>query len=287
MKYTIVYLMLLLCGCHALQVEEKSTQYGRHMFYYDDTGIIFKRIVFSKLPCDSLKLQDQKGRMSPARITRSDTGCYICGEIDAENDKHIGMMDEVKYKNKRFTFITFLPEANLNLSDENCTKFVENFLDKWGDSLSVAIWHSVDHEKGLLLFYIAQETYTYPYYNADRIDSIIFDLNHLCTDKDKEEDKAGMQSLYDRHKQVQINPNPFVESFELTLGFGTITHWFKTTEFKLQFFDENAIELKSQLISMGKTYTFTFPELLPGKTVYYRISWDDYMISGQVLKATQ
>ncbi len=52
----------------------------------------------------------------------------------------------------------------------------------------------------------------------------------------------------------------------------------------LRFYDDQGNTLLSQPFEINKTYTFSFPEILPGKIIYYRITWEDYIISGQVLK---
>jgi hypothetical protein len=287
LKHYIPYPLLIftLWSCHALKVEEEIHLYGRSMTYYGDSaGKRHSVYVFSHLPCDSLKLKGKDGHALPRKIEKPDTNCYYCEELESE--KNIVIMNSVRYKNKEFQFAVYFPDGNISLSNETCTKFEYGLFNrlKWGDSLSVVMWHKLDQENGLLIFYLAEETNTFPYYKPENMDSFKYSLNEICSGNEMEELKKALQKMYEQKMNVQVTPNPFTEKFDLIIVDELVPWLLPEGTITLTFFDEKGNTLLAQPIELDKTYTFSFPDIASGKHIYYRITWEEYVIAGQVLK---
>ena len=151
--------------------------------------------------------------------------------------------------------------------------------------MSIVLWHTVDTVKGVLAFYIAEETNIFPYYKPQRMDSIIYNLNEFCTQRDIDENKKEWRAAGDPQMKVQITPNPFKEDFELELTHQGNILFLQKEPISLIFFDDMGNKFKTKIIESNKKYTFSFPDILPGKTIYYNILWGEYKIAGQILKA--
>jgi len=226
-------------------------------------------------------LKDKYGMPLSLQKEETDTHCYTCTEIESNKE---AMMENIKYNHQYFQLITYM-DGSVAMYNEHCSKEKKQFLDRWGDSVSVVMWHTLRQETGLLIFYIAEESNTYPYYKPDKIDSVLYNLKEFCSEKEMEEDKKSMQAMFERVMQIQITPNPFKESFELTMHAGKVKMFLYNAQFLLSFFDDSGTPLSSQPIELDKAYHFSFPTIPSGKTIYYRITWDDYLLSGQVKKS--
>lgn len=283
MKKIIFYISLvfIVAGCRALQVEEKSNVHGRRMTYYGDSGHSYYRLVFTHTPCDSIQVWDTSGNLMKKRKEGVFSHCYNCSELESNT----GVFDRVKFREKDFSFWIVFPDANLSVHNEICSKYVHDFLDKWPDSIAVVMWHKTDTVKGTLIFYLAEEAYTFPYYKTDRMDSLIYNLKEFCTQKDIDDTKKQWHEALDPQMKVQITPNPFKEEFELELTHEGSTIFLQRESISLTFFDDMGNKFETRIIEPNKKYTFSFPGILPGKTIYYNITWGAYKVGGQILKA--
>jgi hypothetical protein len=118
------------------------------------------------------------------------------------------------------------------------------------------------------------------------LDSLVFKFSEICSSAEINEEKKGMQALYEKYLHVLVTPNPYTENFELTLKNEKLPPWlFPKSPMSIDFYDDKGNPILTQAFEIDKTYTFSLPGILPGKTVYYQIKWDDYMLSGQVLKS--
>jgi hypothetical protein len=274
--------LVFICSCRTLNVADPVYVHGREMRYYTDSGKHYLRLVFTDKPCDSIKLLDSSGNELRLKNPEIDSNCYTCDELSSE--KGIGLMDVIKYKNKSFHLVTHFPVGNLSISTEECSKFVEGIHDKWGDSIPIVIWHELKQERGVLIFYLAEESYRYPYFKKDKMDSLVYDLNKFCSDKDKEEEDQWKKEFFQKHIIVGVTPNPFTENFTLTVTYDG-KFYRPSGPMTLDFIDENGNQLLSRPVEFDKNYTFEFPDIYPGRYIYYRLTWDDCVVSGQVLKA--
>jgi hypothetical protein len=264
-----------------MQVDEETHIHGRHMTYYTDSGKYYSRMVFTHRPCDSIQVLDTSGNLMEKRRAGIYSNCYNCSEMESST----GIFDRVKFREKDFSYWIVFPDANLSVHSEMCSKYVHDFLDKWPDSMSVVIWHKTDTVKGTLIFYLAEESYTYPYYKTGRMDSLIYDLKEFCTQKDIDDTKKQWHEALDPQMKVLITPNPFKDEFELLLTFKASTPFLQREPIRLTFFDDMGNKFETRIIETNKKYTFSFPDILPGKTIYYNVTWSEYKVAGQILKA--
>ncbi len=287
MKKSIPYIFLavLLSACYVTRVVEPPREvHMRSIHHRKDSGLRFNtRYVFSRIPCDSVSLLDKRGNTLPMWTENTDTNkaYYYCGEFDRNNAL---MVLDLKYNNQTI-FMDIRTDGSINLSTSGCSKYLDKVTAKWGDSIPVVMWTEVHKETGSLHIYLAEESYSYPYYKDTTLDSLVFKFSEICTEKKREEEKKSTQDFYDKYMKVQVTPNPFTEKFDLILTAGTLPMFMiSKTPLLIGFFDDQGNPLLSQTIELDKTYTFSFPDILPGKTIYYRITWEDYVIAGQVLK---
>jgi hypothetical protein len=277
-----IFLICVLHGCHALQVVDETNFYGRYMNYYTNSVIVQKHLVFTHMPCDSLELKDTGGKKLKLWKRGMDGNCYTCSDLESEKPK--GFFSNFNYRNESFEVMTVFPSGNLSVSSYACSKFVEGWLKKWGDSLSVVLWHTVDTVKGQLTVYLAEEAYSYPFYKTGKLDSLVYDLNKFCSDKEKEEIKQWMKEFFQKNIIVEVTPNPFTANFVLNVKYNG--NFYKPEGvMSLEIIDENGKQLLSQKVELDRNYTFEFPDVLPGKYIYYRFTWDECIVSGQILKA--
>lgn len=277
-----IFFLIFIGSCRTLNVVDPVYVQGREMSYYTDSGKYYSKLVFTHRPCDSIKLWDSTGNLLMLKNPEIDSNCYTCDELSS--DKHIGRMNSIKYKNKSFHLVTHFPLGNLSISNEECSKFVEGIHDKWGDSIPVVIWHELKQERGVLVFYLAEESYTYPFYKKEKMDSLVYNLNKFCSEKEKEEEDQWSKEFFQKHIIIDVTPNPFSENFVLKITYNG--NFYKPAgPMTLSFIDENGKQLLSQPVELDKNYTFEFPDVLPGKYLYYRFTWDECVVGGQLLKA--
>jgi hypothetical protein len=287
LKKIILYslFVLLLFGCRATRIPEPLPEvHMRVIVHKKDTALrAGTRYVFSRIPCDSVRLTDARGKIMPMKTESTDTNklFYYCDELD----KKAGMMvPGLTYKNENISMTIYM-DGSINLNTARCGKYLYRVIEKWGDSIPVVVWTEVHEKTGSLHIYLAEESYTYPYYKDTTLDSLVFKFSEICSAADIKEEKKSLQAFYEKYLRVKVTPNPYTENFELILKNEKMPPWLvPTSPMNIGFFDDRGNPLLTQPIEIDKTYIFSLPDILPGKTIYYRITWDDYIISGQILK---
>ncbi len=253
------------------------------MTYYRDSSHFSSRLVYTHKPCDSLTLKDSSGKVLQTKKAGKTSDCYACSELASESN--MAVIESFQFRESNFQYLVMLPETNLYIYSEICGKYVHDFLDRWPDTMSVVMWHEVDTVKGMLKFYFAEELYVYPYYNVKRMDSLVYNLEPFCTPKDIDAEKKQWHEAMDPHMKVLITPNPFRDEFELKLTYEESNLFLQREPITLTFADDMGNTYSTHVIATGKTYKFSFPDVAPGKTIYYHITWGEYKLGGQILKA--
>lgn len=281
---TLLLHVLVLNACKSLKIVEPPVEVALRIItqHHDSCKLNCSRYVFSKIPCERVVLKDKHGRVLPNVESNSigDSACFTCSELD----KKAAIMNSVSYEGKEYNFNVF-SEGYLQVFNGNCSKPKVNLLERFKDSNpSVVFWHRIDTTKGKLIYYTAQEAFSPPYYVINTLDSVVYDLINLCTNTEQQEEREAWQSLYTKHVKVQVTPNPFDAQFDLTVSAGKITHLMKTEGMKVTFYDDQGIAIGDRAIELDKAYNFVFPQIASGKIIYYRVTWSDYFVAGQIAK---
>jgi hypothetical protein len=174
--------------------------------------------------------------------------------------------------------------GDVEILSAGCQKPKFNVKEKYGDSQSVVLWDKLNKENGVFTFYWAISSDTFPYYKKKQVDSVSYDLKQFCSDAEKAEQKKMWQELMEKNVEVKISPNPFTEEFECTVSVKSLEGMFKREAFYLGFYNDQGEQLNSRQIELDQPYIFAFPDIKAGKTIYYKVSWSDYKVGGQVLK---
>lgn len=283
-KLTFFILALLLSACHSLKIVEPPKEVALRLMaqHSDSCTALCNRYVYSKLSCDEVQLKDKHGKVLPISEPQLtyDSACFTCNEIS----RNSVLMNTINYLDKQFSFSVYA-DGNLSVYSEMCYKPMVNLLEKRVDSTkSVVFWNRLNPTNGLLWFYTAIETYSPPYYLLNTVDSFSYDLSNFCSSTEQEEERKGLQSFYNKYVKAQVTPNPFEEQFEFTVSAGKIAYMVRADDLKVTFYDDLGTALTSKPIVFDKPFLFSFPQIKPGKTIYYRVTWSDYFIAGQIVK---
>lgn len=287
MKYLLILLIsfaALSCGVTRMEEISQPMVYGNIITHYNDSsGVLKRRFVFTGESCDKRVVQDQYGKKLK-RIDGLKEGdsfaCYTCFDID--NPK-TSMIHTIDYK-FGFSYEIDFSKCGFRMFGSYCSKAEIILRQRFADSIPLVFWNKLDKDKGKLIFYMAEDNAAYPYHVSSTLDSIVYDLNSFCSMSEIMEEKDNWRSLLDRYVKVNISPNPFIESFEMSLSADNIEIFVAPIGKTLSFYDEMGNLLKSQQIVLDQVYTFSFPEVKSGKTIYYKITWPDYELSGQIRK---
>jgi hypothetical protein len=285
MSKNAIFIILLLGSCRSLKIIEEPRVINLRMIahYNDSCGDLCSRFVFSSLPCDSIRLKNKAGKLLPLikAGTRYDSACFTCEEFLLNS----AIINTVSFSNTDYFYQIYV-NGELTIHNSKCSKLPVNLLTGYPDSgKSIVLWNKLDYKTGRFTFYRAIEAYLPPYYNAGRVDSFSYDLRHFCTSDEKDEERQNWQKFYDKTVIVKTTPNPFEESFEFTLTTESFAGGLlKPHEITLTFYDDKSSPLISKIIELQKSYVFTFPDIMHGKTIYYRVKWSDYAIGGQMVK---
>lgn len=269
----------------SLEQPETKTVYAVVLRHYNDScGQLCNRVVFTKIPCEKRRYINSKGKVLKAMQTEADRDslCVSCSDMD--NPKAV-MMEPVAYGNAyEYSLMTYYSRAEISISGPGCTKPVIELRDSLNDPTDYVSWQRLDKQKGLLVLYKAKDTAVFPYYVPHTLDSFVYNLKQFCTDAERLENKQGMQKLAEKYCRAEINPNPFQESIEFTLINEQWTWLTSGKSIELVFLDLNGNTISRSLIEANKPYTFSFPDLKSGSLLFYKISWDEYLLSGQIKK---
>ncbi len=86
----------------------------------------------------------------------------------------------LEYKGKTIS-MGIHSDGSINLSNETCSKNLYKVAEKWGDSIPVVLWTEVHEKTGSLHIYLAEESYTYPYYKDSTLDSLVYKFSEFCS----------------------------------------------------------------------------------------------------------
>jgi hypothetical protein len=153
--------------------------------------------------------------------------------------------------------------------------------------LPFVFWGKLNEKTGRQVFYTARDSAAYPYYVPSTLDSLVYDLNRFCSADEVDEERKLEQSVIDRFYKVDITPNPFAETFELTLKVEKAEFLIFNQILTITFYDGSGNTLHTQTIEANKPHTFTIPGLKSGSILHYKITWSDYIISGQLMKSLE
>lgn len=275
----------LLCSCKSRKAAEPvQANYIHAITVYRDSTMVSKSIyVYSTLNCDEIRLLDTLGnylvRLDEAVAGKDRYSCRQFGE-------RMALMVNIARDADEKIYMTVLPAGDISMGSGACSKFFFSPVDRWKDSIPVAMWTEIDTVKQKQKLYYAELQMPWPYYKLPLLDSITVKYPAFCSKEDLEEEARGMQSMYEKNLQVDVSPNPFTESFNLVINSGRLkSSSYLNTPMTIKFYDDQGNTLLSQPVETDKPYTFSFPELPKGKVVYYRIHIGDYSLSGQVLKS--
>ena len=283
-KLSFFILVLLLSACRSVKIVEPQKEVALRLMaqHNDSCTEQCNRFVFSKLPCDAIQLKDKHGKLLPFSEYKEkyDSACFTCEELNRFGT----VLNSFTFSNNQYS-IDIYADGRLTVHNSSCQKPMVNLLDKYKDSTqSVVFWKRLNSNNGLLWFYTAIESYTPPYFVLKSLDSFSCDLSNFCSSAEQEEERKSNQSFYNKYIKAQVTPNPFEEQFEFSVSAGKISNMMKADDLSVTFYDDMGIALTSKPIVFDKAYVFSFPEIKSGKRIYYRVSWSDYFIAGQIAK---
>jgi hypothetical protein len=239
------------------------------------------RYVYDSITCENLILKRDSAKViQTCKDTSLNAPCYNCYELK-ENSI---IFNPVKYGSSSYEY-DISADGTFFVSSDRCSKMPVKPGERFGDSISYTLWVAYNEKSGILKVYSAATDTLYPFYKMESLDSMIYDLSTFCGENEKKETLKFFQSLFDEHIKVDISPNPFTEEFSFRFRCEGISYMLMGTEQILTLYDANGNTLKSQLVVKDQTYKFSFPELKSGSTIYYRITWLEYVISGSILKS--
>ncbi len=284
----IIAISLVYFGCKTLPAPEiKDTEvYARYLRTIHDTchGLC-NRFVFTKTPCSKTALKRNNGRILPQfrSDTLSDSACYTCTEYTTP---YTNLLIWLTYKQKNYTY-TLSTDGRVLLDGPYCSKKPIQVRSLWSDSnASIAVWHTWREQKGELTIYMAEESFNYPYYKPNRVDSFVYDFNRFCEESEAQDEIKSNQEMYTKHMTVSVHPNPYKIDFELIASRGKLPAWmFGSDPLTITFYDDLGNTLLTKPFALEQTYRFEFPDIKSGKLLFYRIQWSVYSLSGQILKS--
>ncbi|MEZ4804927.1 MAG: hypothetical protein R2852_05450 [Bacteroidia bacterium] len=109
-------------------------------------------------------------------------------------------------------------------------------------------------------------------------------MENICSDDERLETKRARQAYYDKQYHVKITPNPFKEQFEMQTSFEGWQFFIGEEPQIITFYDDQGNVLKTNTIRPDEVHSYSFPDVPAGKTIFYRITWEEFVISGQILK---
>jgi|GEM_PF-3382172 len=284
--FSCIGFCLILVSCHSTKVAEmpEIKVYANFVNHQNDTcGDLCRRIVFTHLPCSARKHTGKNGKLLPqlSEGEESDSACFTCK--DQINEQAV-LFQGIPYK-MGFSYMLSMRNAELEMDYAYCSKVSLNLRARFGDSVPFVFWGKLNEKTGRQVFYTARDSTAYPYFVPSTLDSLVYDLSQNCSDDEKSEERKGFQAVIDRYLKVDVTPNPFAESFELTLNAEEAQFVVRNQVLNIAFYDGSGNTLHTQTIEADKPYTFTIPGLKSGSILHYKITWSDYVISGQILKA--
>lgn len=283
--FSCIGFCLILVSCHSTKVAEmpETKVYANFVRHQNDTcGDLCRRIVFTHLPCSARKHTGKNGKLLPQLTEgeQSDSACFTCKE---QTDVKMAILQGIAYK-MGFSYTIYFRNTEFMMAGPYCSKAAFNLRARFGDTVPFVFWGKLNEKTGRQVFYTARDSAAYPYYVPSTLDSMVYDLNHFCTDDEMNEERKFEQELIDKYFKVHVTPNPFAETFELTLNVEKLQYMVYNQVLNIAFYDGSGNTLHTQTIEANKPYTFTIPGLKSGSILHYKITWSDYVISGQLMK---
>ncbi len=275
----LVFCLTVLTACPRKSIVESKPFLNSYLITTCEFG--YKRhylmVTRYEQDLDSIILKNQTGRkMKLFDIDLEPDSCPIYSDMERVN-----MMIPTRIKGNDYTYI-FGGHGMLLYQNPYCSKqedladmdsFPYKFVifDIEIDTLTAElnIWRTVDS--------IGWRRDTTPWRKIQ--------LNDICSKEEMEEQKKSIQSLYEKYTKIEINPNPFVETFSFKMVANFMAYSFVGKTIKLKFMDESGQVYLERTIEEGKQYEFSLPDYPKGKIVFYTITWDDYKLSGQLMKS--
>ncbi|MBC7425023.1 MAG: hypothetical protein H7321_00705 [Bacteroidia bacterium] len=277
---SIIFIMLA-SGCREIKMIDELPQktYSRTTQYYNfksNSDLSF--YVYSNKPCEQMAPINKYGNKMKLKTETGDTNYFTCNDWGGRDL----ILNTIKYKEQEF-HCHFKIDGSLTIDNGKCSKFINNIKQNWSDSIPVCIWTTIDSKNGKMIFHLAEESPLYPFYKTNRLDSIIIDLENFCSEAETQDEKEATQSVITKTIFAKFTPNPFTDKVELQIT-QTMNLHLINAPMKITFYDDKGNTLLTQPVDISTTFTFSFPLVNAGKTMYYRITWDDYFIAGQILK---
>ena len=288
-KLVFILLTILCCACHVSRMPDNIRTTTRFMSFKDSGEALRSFLVFTALPCDSVEFINRKGKrmLKAGEDKTQDSSCFSCDALSTEEGRGNKILNLLEFEGIAYHFWINM-NGEIVVQNPYCQKGIINIRGKWKDSIPVVTWHEIKKDSGTLVFYAAEEQYAYPYYKKENMDSFRFDLRNFCSTDESNEEKKSNQEYFESTMKIQVTPNPFKDDFGLILHkdpIGIFDYECPGARLTISFYDDKGNLLISKPIEPEEHYTFSFPEIAPGKTVFYRITWEDYTLSGQVLKS--
>ena len=279
-KQCLFLCFILTSGCYFTMVTDSNTQVKlRSMKNLNDSfSKANMRYVFTNISCETIKLKDSKGNPTFINSQNTDTtkSYFTCFEYT--NSYDVIMINTPVYNNISITIEIYM-DGKVILNNGKCIKNSFNVIHKLKDSLPIVIWYEINRTIGTFNVYSAIESYNWPYYKENTLDSFVFKYSELCTEKELNDQKSSIQDIINKNVQVNILPNPFKESFNLTFDPGYLKgSYYIPYNLTLTFYNDKGIVLHSQIIEQNKQYNFSVPSINSGQVLFYRITWDEYFI---------
>lgn len=146
-------------------------------------------------------------------------------------------------------------------------------------------WYRYDSTGREVIIYKNPDIKSYPYNSSSATDSILVKTDSLCSKEDLEREARDLNQMLIRNIKVEITPNPFVETFTMSVRSKLANTYFMPGDvFHLKFVDEGGKILMEQDMKFNTDYDISLPELAPGKKAYYSISQNELVLTGTVMK---
>lgn len=274
-----IFILIFLTACPKKEILEHKPFLKGYMIYSCEFGFKRNFLLLTRYDqdLDSLVLKDAMGRR--LKLYNPDLEPDSCPYLWDMSKKMLMISQNIKGKN--YTCM-FGRDGVISYQNPYCSK-QENLADMDSfpckymvfelklDTIKVElnIWKSIDS--------IAWTRDSTPWRTIG--------LNDICSKEEIEEDKKFMQQLYQKYAKIEINPNPFVDEFTFRLSMEKMSWSLSNRTIAVKFMDDAGKVYLEQTIVYDTIYTFSLPDFPKGKIVFYTLSWDDYMLSGQFMKS--
>lgn len=284
----IIAICILLCSCRIISAPEMPEKkvIAVMIKHFNDSACndYCSRIIFTNVSCAERQYYSRNGKAIPKAENKpeNDSLCYTCSDME---DERSVLMNPI-WDKPGYAYSIHLSKARISMENPHCNKDGFYLKDKFGDSTPIVLWSIFNSKKETLVIYMARDTCVYPYYVANSLDSLVYDLNKICNEEELAQERNDRQSLVEKYCKVDVTPNPFTDNFEITLKTKyPIILDIKPGDLIIKFMDANGNILLTQKLEVNTPTTFSFPDVKSNSIVFYTITGTDFTLNGQVLKS--